>query len=78
MNKPLTMVIKETKKEIANICNQSGLPPVILDLILQGIYSEVHSLSERQTLEEEMAYAKMLAETSDDISIANENANIEE
>lgn len=57
MNKPITMVIKETKNKIANICNESGLPPVILDLIVQGIYSEIHSLAERQSLEEEMAYA---------------------
>ena len=62
MNKPLTMVIKETRTKLANICNESGLPPVILDLIMQGVYSEVHSLAERQTSEEEAAYVKMLEE----------------
>ena len=64
MNKPFTMVVKETKKKIADICNESGLPPVILDLIMQGIYSEIHSLAERQTSEEESAYIKMLSEDS--------------
>ena len=64
MNKPFTMVIKETKTKIANVCNESGLSPIILDLIMQGIYSEIHSLAERQSVEEEMAYAKMVAETS--------------
>lgn len=64
MNKPITMVIKETKNKIVNICNESGLSPIILDLIVQGIYSEIHSLAERQSLEEEMAYAKMVAEAS--------------
>lgn len=64
MNKPITMVIKETKTKIANICNESGLSPVVLDLIMQGIYSEIHSLAERQSLEEEMAYTKMLKEDS--------------
>lgn len=58
MNKPLTMVIKETKTKIANICNESNLPPVILDLIIQGIYSEIHSLVEKQTLEEIAEYIK--------------------
>lgn len=62
MNKPLTMIIKETRMKLANICNESGLPPVILDLIIQGVYSEVHSLAERQTFEEEAAYVKMLKE----------------
>ena len=74
MNKPITMVIKETKTKIANICNESGLSPIVLDLIVQGIYSEIHSLAERQSLEEEMAYAKMTAEASKKVEVANENA----
>ena len=68
MNKPLTMVIKETKKKIADACNESGLPPTILDLIMQGLYSEIHSIAERQSLEEEMAYAKATKETSENVS----------
>lgn len=59
MNKPLTMVVKETKEKIASVCNESGLPPVILDLIVQGIYSEVHLLVEKQTLEEEKTYVQI-------------------
>ena len=60
--KPLTMVIKETKMKLANACNESGLPPVVLDLIMQGLYSEIHSLAERQTLEEESAYIKSMTD----------------
>lgn len=71
MNKPITMVIKETKIKIANICNESGLSPIVLDLIIQGIYSEVHSLAERQAMEEEMSYAKMLEETSKKTEVAD-------
>jgi hypothetical protein len=71
MNKPLTMVIKETKNKIANVCNESGLSPAILDLIMQGIYSEIHSLAERQTVEEEMSYVKMLEETSKKTEVAD-------
>lgn len=56
MNKPLSMVIKETKMKLANICNESGLPASILDLIVQGIYSEIHSIAEKQFADEERAY----------------------
>lgn len=56
MNKPLTMIIKETKTNLAMVCNESGLSPAILDLIVQGIYSEIHALAERQTLKEEADY----------------------
>lgn len=75
MNKPLTMVIKETKSKLANICNESGLPPVVLDLIMQGIYSEIHSLAERQAVEEEMTYTKMVAEASKKAEIADSNVD---
>lgn len=75
MNKPITMVIKETKMKIANICNESGLSPIVLDLIIQGIYSEIHSLAERQTEEEEAVYVKMLEETSKKTEVADENVN---
>ena len=71
MNKPITMVIKETKNKLASVCNESGLSPAILDLIMQGLYSEIHSLAERQTVEEEMSYVKMLEE-------ASKNTNTEE
>lgn len=73
MNKPFTMVIKETKNKLTNICNESGLPPIVLDLIMQGIYFEIHSLAERQSLEEEMAYAKMVTETSNKVEVADKN-----
>lgn len=62
MNKPLTMIIKETKAKIANACNESGLPPIILDLIMQAIYSEIHLLAERQTVEEESVYMEKIKE----------------
>lgn len=56
MNKPISMIIKETKTKLAKVCNESGLSPVILDLIMYGIYTEIHSLSEKQALEEESIY----------------------
>jgi hypothetical protein len=50
MDKPFTLAVKETMMKLAEICNKSGLPPVVLDLIIQNLYSEVHNLSERQAL----------------------------
>lgn len=73
MNKPVTMLIKETKKKLVSICNESGLPPVMLDLIMSGIYSDIHSLAERQSLEEEVAYAKMVEEENAKIGNTTEN-----
>lgn len=69
MNKPLTIIIKETKAKLINICNESGLSPVVLDLILQGIYSEVHTLAEQQTIADEKIYIEAM--TTKDKNISN-------
>lgn len=62
MNKPISMVVKETKIKLAKVCNESGLHPIILDLILQGVYSEVHALADKQSFDEEMVYVESLKE----------------
>lgn len=56
MNKPLTMIIKETKEKLAEACNGATLPLSVLDLVVQEIYFEVHRLAEKQAEAEEMAY----------------------
>lgn len=76
MNKPIAMVINETKRKLANICNESGLSPAVLDLIMQGLYSEIHSLAERQAMEEEVAYARMLQEAAKETESADANIDI--
>lgn len=65
MKKPISMIIKETKTKLASVCNESGLSPTILDLIVQGIYSEVHSLAEKQAKEEESIYLQTLNDIKD-------------
>lgn len=60
MTKPISLIIKETKTELIDICNKSGLPPVLLDMILQGIYFEVHALAERQMSTDEKEFSKNL------------------
>lgn len=63
MNKPLSMMIKETEQKLINVCNESNLPLPVLDLVMQGIYSKIHSLAERQALEEEVVYTKACDES---------------
>lgn len=60
MNKPLAMMINETKVKLADVCNKSELPISILDLVVQGIYSEVHSIAERQAIEEQKHYMEAI------------------
>ena len=76
MNKPITMIIKETEKKLTDVCNESGLHPAILDLIAKNFYSGIHSFAERQAVEEEMSYAKMLEESSKNAEVKDEKCRL--
>ena len=53
MEKSFNKTIKEVQKEIVQICNESGLSPIVLELILQNLLSEVRLMIEKQMFEEE-------------------------
>lgn len=60
MNKPVTIIIKETKIELANICNQSGLPSYMLEPILKELYLEAKELAKQQLKQDEEMYKAYL------------------
>lgn len=53
MEKSFNKTIKETQRKIVQICNESDLSPIVLELILQNLLSEVHLMVEKQMFEEE-------------------------
>ena len=53
MEKSFNKTIKEVQKRIVQICNESGLSPIVLELILQNLLSEVRLMIEQQMFEEE-------------------------
>lgn len=63
MNKPITILINELKSKIIESCNESQLPPVILDLVIQGIYLEIHNLAEKQVADDKAAYVEAIKES---------------
>ena len=75
MNKPLTMIIKETKSKLANICNESGLSPIILELILQGFYNEIHRLAEMQTIKDENDYLNAIRNENKNVNLEDNNSD---
>lgn len=42
VEKPITMVIEDTKNNLINVINQSGLHPFILDSIMKELHNEIH------------------------------------
>lgn len=53
MEKSFNKTIKEVQRRIVQICNESDLSPIVLELILQNLLSEVHLMVEKQIFEEE-------------------------
>lgn len=63
MNKPLTLLIQETKLNFVHTINNASLPPCVLELILQDILNEIHILSQKQLQEDELAYMNSFTPT---------------
>lgn len=71
MNKPITLVVEETKTKLADIINTSGLPPFVIEPILSTFLQEAHAASKRQyeidKIQYEQAIAKKQEESDKDI-----------
>lgn len=65
MDKPISMLIKETKDSLINICNTSQLPPSILELILSNIHAEIFLLSNKYLEQDELIYMSSLEENKE-------------
>lgn len=48
MNKPISVAIKETRQEICNVINASGLPISVIELIVSDVYGEVQLVARKQ------------------------------
>ncbi len=63
MEKPITLLISETRKKMISTVNDSGLPLFLLDSILKDLYGEIHALSVQQEERERKEYEQSLTES---------------
>ena len=61
MNKPITLVIEETKTKLAELINNSGLPPFVIEPMLNTFLQEAHVAAKRQYEIEKLQYEQALA-----------------
>lgn len=64
MDKPLSLVLRDTKKDLIKVCNNSGLPATILDMVIQDIAKDISIMAAQQAQREEAIYLASL-EASD-------------
>ena len=62
MNKPISLIREEVKKELADIINNSNLPPFVIEPILQDFLREVHVAVVRQYENDKVVYERSLNE----------------
>lgn len=48
MDKPITLVYEDFKSDIAELINNSGLPPFVLESVVKDFLAEIHDVAERQ------------------------------
>lgn len=64
MEKPITLRINELRGEIVNACNDSKLPPFLLEMIVGEIYRDIQRLANVQAEEDRLAYSNYLVESA--------------
>ena len=72
MDKPISIIINETKEKIVQVCNASKLPPCILEILMKGIYDDVYQLSQKQIQEDLLIYTNQLTKESQDEEVKKE------
>lgn len=53
MEKSINKIVQELKDNIAQAINTSGLPAVVIELLLKDIYNEVHAIYLNELAQEE-------------------------
>lgn len=64
MEKPITLRMKEVKKEFVNTVNTSELPAFIIEYLLKDILETVSKIANQQAENEEKAYMQSICDES--------------
>lgn len=60
MDKPFSMLYEEFRQEFANLINNSGLPPFVIESVLKNYINEVNSLARKQYQIDKAKYDSLL------------------
>ena len=61
MEKKLTVQLEEFKQTLMRDVANSGLPVVVVDLVLKDLFNEVHNLAQETTLNDIKEYQSALS-----------------
>lgn len=65
-NKPVSIILDEFRNDIANIVNNSGLHPCIIEPVFKDLYNEINILAKKQLELDKEQYEEKLKETTEE------------
>lgn len=65
MDKPISLIRKETVVKITKVIEESGLPLLVLEPIIKDLYMQIQQAMVQQTIAEEEEYNKSLTEVEE-------------
>ena len=65
MDKPISLVRKETVVKLTKVIEESGLPLLVLEPIIKDLYMQIQQAMVQQTITEEEEYNKSLTEVEE-------------
>ena len=60
MNKTSAIIYEEFKQNMANLINDSNLPPFVIELVLKDFYQEIHNIAKQIYEQDKAQYANSL------------------
>lgn len=67
MDKPFSMLYEEFRMNIANAINNSGLPPAVLESVLQNYLTEINNIARNQYKTDKSQYEKLLFKDEEEL-----------
>ena len=66
MNKPFSVIYEEFKQNLADIINNAGMPPAIIETVLQNCLYEINAVVKAQYNRDKTQYEDSLLEKKDE------------
>lgn len=73
INKPITLIIEDFKKDLVDQINNSNLPIFIIESIVKDVYFEIKEVSKNKTEQDRVAYESSLGNNKMDEKILTPN-----
>ena len=67
IGKPITVVYEDFKQDLANIINNSGLPPFIIEAVLYSYLIETRNVVKQQYQFDKAKYAEALSQENNEL-----------